>query len=163
MLTSHGALHMDHFLKKALLTPPKSPLSKEQSYTYYKDNIGEIRARQVNIDYSEDTQGLSIKVITLKGDVRLKNYLPYEGENSTSQIAIADELVYYPKEGIAILSAKKPNNVLYLDQGNDIQISAPKIELQRLAQNTSPLIKASGHVRARLNPNEIKEVEEKLL
>lgn len=118
----------------------------------YKDVLGEIYADKALIDYSEVEGTLVVTKVTLRGNVQLAKLQP------TSQYALADVVVYFPSEQLALLEGHE-RPVLFYDTAHDMQLSAWLVRAQKDPLTQIENVKGEGDVRFIFGPEEFVKIK----
>lgn len=135
--TCFGNLHVDGENNQILFTSPQ----QEEKRLCYEDPELIIRARKGRIEYSE----ASYKPIslTLQGDVTIQS----TETSGPRRIGLADTLTYSPETQTIILSALPKKRVLFLDEGQNLTMSALEIHLVQDASTGQMQAKGIGNVQ----------------
>ena len=99
--------------------------------------------------------------ITIFGNVKIINYAPQDPDEKDPvlQYAIADHVTFDPETELMVLSSTAPSKVIFMDEINDIAISANRVEIQRNAAGKES-IRGSGNVRFQLMKDELSTLRE---
>jgi lipopolysaccharide export system protein LptA len=152
-LTVHGLLSVDPILKKVDML---SPGVSEESQVFFRDAHGEIYADKVTLDYAESEGAVSPVKMVLTGNVRIQNK-----KIGTQQYALADEAVFEFEKNTLSLKAKKRPNVLFYDELNKIQASAPGLVINRDPASGKEVVRGIGKVRFIFAEDELNELKKR--
>ncbi len=121
--------------------------SDQGSQVFFQDGLAKISADLVNLHFSHDEKTV-LQQVLLEGRVQLVNRLTQflDGENPM-QYALADSIEYLPvSKELNLLSSGK-QRVLFQDNVNHIQISAPALRIKRTTPAQKGYIQGVGDVR----------------
>jgi lipopolysaccharide export system protein LptA len=162
-IVCHGPLHIDHEHSTALLQSPVGADGKiaEEQQVFFEDLMGEFYADEVLVNYAYREQNLIPTNLTLKGHVRLFNRFDGHLTESASvlQYALADKLEYNPDTKEILLSSDSGNRVLFFDQVNQINMSAPSVKLKRDPVTRKGMIQGQGDVRFTFATHEFDQIK----
>lgn len=160
-LTCYGALLADHEQMKTVMESPFESDGKvpEGMQVHFEDSFGEILADKATIDYSRVDNKIDLAKITLEGNVKLYNK-KVKGDNPSQQYALADTVTYFPQTSETILSSNKKNRVLFFDEVNHIQVSAPALKIQRDKETNKDTFQGMGDVRFNFIENEYEQLKQ---
>lgn len=148
---SPGPLLIDHEHQEMTLTGilDGSESTEEKNQVYIEDVLGESYADCVRILYHWEGSQLVPKQVIMEGHVRLLNRFDGHVEEAGSVLhyALADRIEYSPEKQEMILTASEGNRVLFFDQVNNMQMSAPSLTIQQDPASKKDMIKGIGDVR----------------
>jgi len=132
-------------------------LGKNGSPVKFQDELGEIEAAKVAVWFFEEPGNRIVpsKVI-MKGDVRMKNIFSefFQEDVLTEQYAVADRVIFDTINKEATFRAAPKKRVLFYNQTNGLQVSAPELVMYRGA-GIHPNIEGKGNVRLKLSDKEM--------
>lgn len=144
-ITTPGVIYVDNVAKKTYL------MRSEEAQVHYSDLFGEIYADKVTITYEPNEK--KIKHILMEDKVFMAHSLPSEVERS---YAYADRAEYLPDTFEMILEGDR---VLVYDKINQVEISAPKIRVQRDQATKKETVHGEGDVRFTLEEKEFQALK----
>lgn len=148
ILSNGGEVACDHvFLDHMKMT------SHLQGKVCYMDTIGQVRADEAFVDYTEVDDSIQPTQVRLLKNVQLINL-------ETDQYALADLVTYYPDEQLMILEGKE-HRVLFFDKKNDMQISAFKVRVMRNLITKKESVQGVGDVRFVFGQDEMNKLKER--
>lgn len=163
-LTCHGPLNVDHdqmqtVMESSLDSNGNVPEGKQ---VHFEDRLGEVYADRAEIDYTWTNDRMEPTKITLKGNVKLFNRAGKEGveTGAVHQYALADEVVFLPKDNVMNLTAQKGRRVLFFDKENDVQVSALALKIQRDKTTNKDAIQGVGDVRFNFIEHEFDQLKQ---
>lgn len=147
VITSNGSIYVDHVKCITTLTSPCNSKGKvvENLQVHFKDLIGEIFADKVQLYYSTLENKISISKIILEGNVRLKDKQDADGH--VLHYALSDSVEYIPDSKEMLFKANARKRVLFFDQVNNLQVSAPALKIKRDLSTNHESIQGFGDVR----------------
>gem|GEM_PF-2128159 len=109
----------------------------------------DINADRVCLSYQSENQQFIFKKITLEGDVCLMSRPDGSIKESglISHCALADRVECFPEEREMILTGENGNRVLFFDQVNHVQMSAPSLKVHEDMTTKKETIQGLGDVR----------------
>ncbi|MEZ5315357.1 MAG: hypothetical protein R3E91_04005 [Chlamydiales bacterium] len=119
----------------------------------YFDEKGEVSADEAFVDYIEIEKSISLRKIHLINNVKLIF-------RDHSQYLLADSLMYYPDKELMILEGNNEQQVLFFDQADKIQISAPRLYVLQNPKTRKHTIQGEGDVRFIFQEEEFKKLKE---
>ncbi len=161
LITCYGLVHVDH---QALTTTFSSPRSNGRVVSdlrvTYSDRMGQVTANEIVLCYQNEKPKPTLSKLTLEGDVYLVNDAPWDpGANKpVLQYALADRVEYDPLTRQMTMTATAPHRVLYFDQINSVQVSAPALEAWRDGATGEDALRGKGDVRFSLLDHEIDQM-----
>ena len=116
---------------------------------YIEDVMGEMYADRVVIHYQWVDGRIVIDKLILEGNVNIMNRFGGKREESGNILhyALADRVECFPKEQELVLMSTSDNRVLFLDKGNNIQMSAPSLKVRHDPATKKEVIQGFGDVR----------------
>lgn len=148
---SPGPLLIDHERQEMTLTGilDGSEPTEEKNQVYFEDVLGEMYADLVRILYHWEGSQLVPKQVIMEGHVRLLNRFDGHVEEAGSVLhyALADRVEYSPEQQEMVLTASEGNRVLFFDQVNNMQMSAPSLTIRQDPASKKEMIKGIGDVR----------------
>lgn len=153
-LRVQGTLSVDPVDNKIQMTSPedKAGIVLEKEQVFFSDNYGQIFADRVFIDYQEVEGKFNPVKMQLVGNVRLQN---------DTQYALADEAVLEFGKNILTLQSKTRPRVLFYDELNKIQASAPALEINRDPKTGQDVVRGIGNVRFLFAEEELVELKKR--
>jgi len=168
LLSLSGNVVVKHHLGKISadyveIDPYRSMIKGEQGHL--QDQMGEVFADAFCLDYEEMEDGLAITKITLMENVRIMNRFidSSPDEQETRQYALADVVELFPASKEMKLHAKQGHRVLFYDQGNGLQVSAPVVKVVRGSAQNKETIEGEGDVRFHFAESEFDELRQRFL
>lgn len=165
-LTCHGQLNIDHEYVKTMMDSPRDQNGKvlKDQQICFKDRFGIAYADKATIDYKHADQKIELEKIVLEGNVKLFNYHKKQGHENEAfqQYALADIATYLPGTYEMKLSSQKEHRVLFFDDVNHLQISAPALKIQRDKTTQKDSVQGIGDVRFNFIENEFAQLKELL-
>jgi hypothetical protein len=157
-----GSAVVDHYLFKTTMKSPRvNGVVPRDKRVVFRDRMGHVTANDVELLYYPQNGQPRLSKITLIGDVYLLNLAPFDPADSgpVRQYALADRAEYDPTTLQVTLTAEAPNRVLYFDEINRIQVSAPEIEAWRNGVSGEESIRGKGDVRFSLAEGELDQMK----
>lgn len=155
-LTCYGSFLVDHQNLKTVMESPRD-LSGQvlpNKQVFFSDNLGEIYADRLVVDYQLTEGGIEPLKLRLEGHVRILNRCGGEvGEHNVDldspfrQYALADIVEYTAHAKELNLSSLRKGRVLFLDKMNNLQVSAPALKIRRDQTTKKDSIQGVGDVR----------------
>jgi len=143
--------------EKATLFPQKIIL--EDAVTF-KDRLGEVHANRCVIDFEGEQQVM--RHIHLEGDIRILNCLKLNPlDESSKQYALAERVDYYPETGEMLLYAADDARVLFYDQDEEFEVSAPALKIQRNKKPLKHAVFGLGDVRFHFADDEKEQLKKR--
>lgn len=165
-LECQGRVFWDCKAREGFLESPQScgRISKGKQ-VHYVGPMGEMYTDLLRLFYDSsftDLPSFCVSKVQLTGHVRLKNKTPLDPnqDHSVRQYALADQLVILPSEHLMTLSCMGDRRVLFYDEINQIQMSAPGIEIFRTKTPQQESVRGLGNVRFSFREHEIKSIAE---
>lgn len=157
-MTCPGILILDY--QKNFITLQKVEGEREQ--VKLKSTIGDLYADLVEIKYQMKNGQLVLEKMQLKGDVKLLKRTIKKNSHSqkeTLHYALADSMEYHPVQSTILLSAKEGHRVLFYDQMNNVQMSAPSLKVSQKGSTEKQVIQGIGDVRFTFIENEMSQIK----
>lgn len=140
---------------KNLITMTSSPGKQ----IFLEGELGEIYTDTLRLTYQTNDGKRTPTKLILSGHIQILNRYDQNLKTSGSvlQSALADELEYNPETKEMVLTASQGQRVLYSDQINGIQMSAPSIKINLATQK--PVIQGQGDVRFAFMEKELEHLK----
>lgn len=141
-LTTYGPLQLDRQKLRATADSPKGGqqiVYEEGQLTAYAD--------QVVVEYSDTWQPVSV---ALKGSVKVFSTDP----KAPKRIGISDRITYLPPNRTFILAANPGKKVLFLNEEENLRISASEVHITEDATTHQQSVKGIGSVQLSFSPEE---------
>lgn len=147
ILISYGKVAVDHGQLFTTMDSPKDSKGKvcEEEQLSFKDEQGEVFADKATLHYTLAKGKIALSKIYLQGNVRLKDKQPSSDE--ILHYLVADYVEYLPEEKEMIFTSKARHRVLFYDQVNNVQVSAPALKIKRDDVTKKESVKGLGDVR----------------
>jgi lipopolysaccharide export system protein LptA len=143
-----GTLFID---REKLHGSGESPLVEgvvpEGKQIYYEESDIALYADKAQIEYSETFQPVSL---ALKGNIRILSRDP----EKPSRCGVADRVTYSPTTRTFILGADPGKKVLFINQGENIRISAQEVHITEDPSTKKQTVKGIGNVQLSLTTEE---------
>lgn len=146
-LTVYDALSIDPILKRVVMS------SNGSDPIYFRDPHGEIYADRAELLYDEKQKPLRL---ILEGNIRLQNTTA-----GALQYALADEGIFEFEKNTLTLKAKTRPRVLFYDELNKVQASAPGLTINRDPKNGQNVLRGMGNVRFIFAEEELNELKKR--
>lgn len=159
VLVCKGNVIVDHPGMKIAM---KSPDLQEVNQISYNDTRGEMHADKALVEYEVLDKNIVPKMITLEGHVRMKNNHADNPAEEPQQLsyALADKVEYNPATKEVLFQANRGGRVLFFDQANNLQVSAPALRIKRDAVTKKDSIKGIGNVRFSFIQHEFEQLKQ---
>lgn len=162
-ITCFGKAVIDHENLQTTLTSPKDPygMVPKNQQVFFHDDLGEIYADTLMIDYVIHEGNPIIKELRLHGDVKIYNHSELDAEKNKVyfEYALADAIIYTPdNQEINLTTSGKGRRVLFFDKINNLQVSAPALTLKRDQKTQQDSIQGKGDVRFNFAKHEWEEI-----
>lgn len=144
-LTVPGILSVDPVNRKIHMTTP------DEEQILFSDSLGQVFANQADIDFQEDLKPVKI---FLSGNVKIQN-------ETSNQYALADEAILNLEQNTLTLESKTRPKVLFYDELNKIQASAPALFIRRDPKTGQDRISGTGHVQFVFAEEELIELKKR--
>lgn len=157
----HGALKID--LEKMEVRMISSydegnqVISEQQ--IYFHDAKGEIYADKAFMRYNHLQGHFDPEKFILMGNVKIINHLP--GNVMATQYVLADRVDFLPMESVMHFKALPGKRVLFLDQTNSLEVSAPALTILRDQVTKVDTFKGTGDVRFSFVEHEFEQLRNK--
>ncbi|MBS0614963.1 MAG: hypothetical protein JSR58_00235 [Verrucomicrobia bacterium] len=141
-LTSYGPLVLDRTKLRATADTPKGGqqiVYEEGQLTAYAD--------QAVVEYSESWEPVSV---ALKGSVKVFSTDP----KAPKRVGISDRITYLPPNRTFILAANPGKKVLFLNEEQNLRISATEVHITEDATTHEQAVKGIGSVQLTFSPEE---------
>lgn len=165
VITLVGDVVVEHALGKISAEEVRIDQSGHKVYgsgAYLYDSLGDVYADTFEIAY-EDAQGpLNIQEIKLMGNVKLVNRKKNAAaeEEPYLQYALADEVRFYPAtKRVKMIAGQQKRRVLFYDQANGVQVSAPGLTIIRDPVTGKNKIQGEGDVHFKLAEHELERLK----
>jgi hypothetical protein len=130
----------------------------------FKDETREIYANNLLVNYNYKNSSLDLDTITIFGNVKCTQMkLDEDNVMQEAQFTLADKLIYTHSEERIVFYSNEKQNVLYYDQVNNYQISAPSVIVRRDPLSNKPIVDGQGHVRFTFKEEELMEFKKHFL
>lgn len=150
-LSCYGKVLVDHEHLQTTLESPRDDKGEvpKDLQIYFSDHYGEIFADQAVLHFEELNGTPELKQILLKGNVKILNRtsLNLSDAGEFLQYILAERVEFFPKSQQITFIGTKKNRVLFMDEVNSVQISAPALKMIRDPKSQKDSIKGSGDVR----------------
>lgn len=124
----------------------------------YTDQSIRIAADRMQLKYGQDKDGLQVQHITLEGSVQMEQDTP--GIDPVHQYALADRVEIFPKEKRVSLYAVENSSVIFYDEIQEMQISAPAVHgVRGKDSDTRGIWRGEGNVRMSLAEEEVEALK----
>lgn len=148
-LTVYGTIDIDHTHSKCIL---KSPIQNEKQ-VHLQDAYGEIFADQMTLHYQVQEGRTVPTKLFLEGHVKLQNLAL-----GAKQYGLSEQAEFYFATHELVL---KGSPVLFLDQVNKVQASAPLLRIKRDLGSQKDIIQGTGNVRFVFAQEELNELKKR--
>ena len=118
---------------------------------HYRDEINQVFADKVTIQYGQD----DLNKVLLEGGVKVMTR-----GGLLLQYVLSDTAEYFPETKTISFKAKAGKRVIFFDQPNNIQMSAPEL---KIVSGEKQSIQGVGDVRFELIEEELKELKKRFL
>jgi lipopolysaccharide export system protein LptA len=149
-LVSHGTLNFD---RERHLGTVESPLVNgtvaEDLQLSYKEGEMAILADKAHIEYTEEDGSFQPISVSLKGHVKVSS-----AGDKPSRYGIADRLTYSPTTRTFILGADPGKKVLFVNDEENIRISAQEVHITQDPTTKKQTVKGLGNVQLALSTEE---------
>lgn len=163
-LICQGQVLIDHEAKKARLSSDQNTQGQvpEGKQVFYHDQLGQVQADLVTIEYQEMAgKWVPVKFI-LEGNVYVVDHKGLNQGNQAGQIplhyVLADYVEYTPHNKEMYFSSKSGRRVLFYDKINQLQVSAPALKITRDQVTKKEAIQGIGDVRFHFLNSELKQL-----
>ncbi|MDP1879591.1 MAG: hypothetical protein Q8K60_01465, partial [Parachlamydiaceae bacterium] len=159
-----GSLMMDHEKQEVVLKGIEEASDMPESHqVYIDDELGELYADEVRVNYDWVNHELVPSKIELKGNVRLLNRFDGHVQESASILhyAIADQIDYFPKTFEMLLRGNEKSQVLFFDKVNQIQMSASSLKISMNPTTRKEFIQGIGDVRFTFLDQELEQIKKR--
>jgi len=128
---------------------------------YIDDVLGEMFADTVYIYYQWLEQKISPEKVVLDGSVRLINRFDGHMEESGSVLhhALADRVEFFPLKNEMVVTSQGENRVLLIDKVNNVQMSAPTLNVKYDPATKKESIQGLGDVRFTFIEEELSKIK----
>lgn len=165
VITLTGDVVVEHAFGRISAEEVKIDQRAHKAYgtdAYLYDPLGDVYADTFEIAY-EDAEGpLNIQEIKLVGNVKLMNRKKNAAaeEEPYLQYALADEVCFYPTtKRVKMRAGQQKRRVLFYDQANGVQVSAPGLTIIRDPETGKDKIQGEGDVRFKLAEHELERLK----
>ncbi|MBS3904004.1 MAG: hypothetical protein KGZ39_01590 [Simkania sp.] len=143
-LICHGKMTINHEKMQAVFesTPVNGEIALDQQLYYEEGKIAVYADRGI-IDYAAEGKKLHPSSISLKGHIRLRSY----DASRPPRYGVADWINYSPTTRTFILGAHPGKKVLFLDEKENLRISAQEIHLTQEGNGDAETVKGVGNVQ----------------
>ena len=158
-LVCHGRVTIDH---EKMETRLYSPVEQNGQQVCFKDPCCEMFADKVLIKYAYQGRKAIPTQISLYGNAKIYSRYahPQDPQRAVSQYALADRVDLLLETQQMHFKAGKGKRVLFYDQENDIEVSAPGIIATRGKTSGKESIQGVGDVRFRFAAEEYDRLRE---
>lgn len=140
-LVSHGTLYLDRdYLQADIESPQTNGAVPEGLQLYYEEGEVALFADKANVEYSEAFLPVSI---SLKGHVRLFSH----DSKQPGRYGLADRVTYLPTTRTFILGADPGKKVLFVNQEDNLRISAQEVHVTEDPNTRKQTVKGIGNVQ----------------
>ena len=158
-LTCDGNVVLDHIQGEVFLTaadPVNAPV-------YLNDEFGKVYADTAKVYYSpSQSRQKAPQKIVLQGNVKIMNRNAPAGDApAVVQMALADKIELNPATNEMVFFASQRKRVLFYEESNELQISAPRLTVRRDRQTRKESFEGDGDVRFSFQDKEITELRKK--
>lgn len=157
-LTVYGNLVIDHRALKMTMESPRTSSGEVEAgkQLHFQDALGEVFADRGILLYAFDEKRIVPKKLILEGNVKIHNH-----SSLALQYALADKAELNFDTNTLILSATQRPSVLFYDQLNKIEASAPTLQIKRDANTGKEIIQSQGNVRFIFAEDELNELKKR--
>lgn len=159
--TCYGPVEFNHLKMETSLFSPQdtSGVTLHNRQVHFTHQNKEIFADYVQLLNGDQKTHSKITKIILLGNIRMITLVAEVSEKPLYQYILADKIEIFPDTQEMLLKAKKGNRVLFLDQVNVLEISAPALKITG-GQNNETIKSAEGigDVRFRLMEQELNQL-----
>ena len=131
---------------------------------YLEGNLGKVYADRAKIEYYWKNKQLVPQKIVLDGNIQLNNRLDSNSEKNKKparQYLLADHMEYNAESQELLLSANEGQRVLFYDQTNNVQMSAPSLKIRQQAETKKQVIQGIGDVRFTFIEKELEQLKKR--
>ncbi len=157
----HGEVFLDHGKREVLLSSPKNDEGKvdDSQQLFFQDHKGKLLADEAVITYDilEKDRILPLQ-IDLRGNVRITNR-----EGAILQYALADRVIFSFKTQELKFIASEKKRVLFYDKINNLQVSAPQMNIKRNKVTKKESFQGMGDVRFHFIEKEFEQIRKRFL
>lgn len=150
-LVAFGKVLVNHENLRTTLESPRNEQGEvlPGKQIHFSDHYGEIFADQATLFYEKNEKDAQLKKIILKGHVKILNRtsLNLSDEGEFLQYVLAEAVEFLPESKEMTFIGTKKNRVLFMDEVNSVQISAPALKMIRDPRSQKDSIKGTGDVR----------------
>ncbi len=149
-LISHGTLSFDRERKLGTVDSPmiNGVVSEEQQLSY-KEGEMSVLADKAHIEYTEENGVFQPISVSLKGQVKVSAV-----GDKPSRYGLADRLTYSPTTKTFILGADPGKKVLFVNNEENIRISAQEVHITQDPTTKKQSVKGLGNVQLALSTEE---------
>jgi lipopolysaccharide export system protein LptA len=162
LLKSYGSFQVNHQKKEIkLLSPENSDGSiAKNKQIYFEDTKGIFYANRVFMKYQEIDKKIVPERIVLNGHVKIANFFKVSQKDKTTvnQYILADRVDFIPQTNQMIFKASKGRRVLFFDEENSLEVSAPGLRLLRDKAVRKDTIQGIGDVRFSFVESELEHI-----
>jgi len=153
-ISCFGVLHIDGLKGQISLTSPK----EQDKQICYQDPGIILRANKALIEYS-DSEDHKLMQMTLTGNVSVES----SPSSGSPRLGLADRLTYNPDTQTVILSALPKKRVLFLDEEQNITMSAQEVHLTKDPATGKIGAKGIGNVNFSLSNEESRLLKDRFV
>ncbi len=149
-LVSHGILSFDRERKLGTVESPMvNGVVPEELQLSYKEGEMSILADKAHIEYTEENGAFQPISVSLKGQVKIAS-----AGDKPSRYGLADRLTYSPTTRTFILGADPGKKVLFVNNEENIRISAQEVHITQDPTTKKQSVKGLGNVQLALSTEE---------
>lgn len=149
-LISHGILSFDRERKLGTVESPMiNGVVPEELQLSYKEGEMSILADKAHIEYTEENGSFQPVSVSLKGQVKVA-----ASGDKPSRYGLADRLTYSPTTKTFILGADPGKKVLFVNNEENIRISAQEVHITQDPTTKKQSVKGLGNVKLALSTEE---------
>jgi lipopolysaccharide export system protein LptA len=150
-LVSHGILNFERDRNLGTVESPLINGSVPQDLQLsYKEGEMSVLADKANIEYTEENGNFHPISVSLKGHVKIAS-----AGDKPSRYGLADRLTYNPTTRTFILGADPGKKVLFVNDEENIRISAQEVHITQDPTTKKQTVKGLGNVQLALSPEEL--------
>lgn len=166
VLTCSGPVRVDHekMETRLLAIQDDSGQVAEKQQVHFEDAKGEIFADKVLIRYALINNSIVVNKIFLVGNVKIYNRLNSEDDETVVvlQYVLADRVDFTPStKEMLFKSSPEGRRVLFFDKANNLQVSAPALQIIRDKATGKESIKGAGDVRFSFLESEFEQLRKR--
>lgn len=158
-LNSQGSILFNQDqLHTVMNSPQEDGIVLKEQQLYYEEEGFVVYADHALVEYAIVDKVLSPHALTLKGNIRLasrENQKQVDSKLPQRRLySLADRLTYSLTTKTLILSANPDKKVLFWDETEGVQLSAPEVQITPDPETKQPAVRGIGKVHLTLTPEE---------